>query len=46
MTYQITAYPIDNELWGEWFRLQGDIQERLLMNRMTPERALQEFTNF
>jgi len=46
VTYQITAYPIDNELWGEWFRLQGDIQERLLMNRMTPERALQEFTNF
>jgi len=45
-TYQITAYPIDNEVWGEWFRFQGDIQERLLMNRMTPEKALQEFTQF
>jgi multiple sugar transport system substrate-binding protein len=44
--YQITAYPIDNEAWGEWFRFQGDIQERLLLNKMTPEKALQEFTQF
>jgi multiple sugar transport system substrate-binding protein len=44
--YQITAYPIDNEAWGEWFRFQGDIQERLLLNKMTPEKALQEFSQF
>lgn len=45
-TYQITAYPIDNEAWGEWFRFQGEMQQNLLLNKITPEKALQEFAKF
>ena len=45
-TYPMTEYPIDNPAWGDWFRFQGDIQERLLLKRLTPEKALQEFSKF
>jgi len=44
--YQMTAYPLDNEAWFEWYQLQGELQQKLLLDKITIEETLAEFSKF
>jgi len=44
--YQFTDYPLANESWYEWYQLQGETQQKILLGKMTPEQALEEWTEF
>lgn len=44
--YQFTAYPLANEMWFDWYQLQGEMQQELLLGKITPEYALEEWVNF
>jgi len=37
---------LDNPAWFEWYQLQGETQQKILLGRMTPEEALEEWAEF
>lgn len=45
-TYRFTDYPLDNPAWFEWYQLQGETQQKILLGRMTLEAALKEWAEF
>lgn len=44
--YQFTDYPIGNPEWFSWYQLQGETQQKILLGKMTPEQALEEWADF
>jgi multiple sugar transport system substrate-binding protein len=44
--YQFTDYPLGNPEWFSWYQLQGETQQKILLGKMTPEQALEEWADF